>query len=357
MSLILKCFLLFLASIFSFFQAPALGMALKHNLKLGRGFVATSVVFEPNGSTFVVASSYDVGEEKMGRISFFSVKTGKLLATINGHNGGIYCLLFSPDGRYLISGGEDKKCIIWNPTTREKVGEFSGHTEAIYNLSVNLKDPEVITSSQKKTIIFWNLRDQKKIGTFQAHDEISSMAHSPDGKHLAVGDGGVIRILDTKQMKEVGHFYAHGEWVYDLVFIPNKKLLASVGGDDGLLKFWDTRHWDFEFEINHGRNKPIRLATTQEGNFLAVGFFGGDVAFHNISEPAMGIALPTKGILPTRMDYWVHNYPITVLSIRSDGKVLVAGSLERVKVLVDLPKFKNPRQKKEGAFKLRVSHY
>jgi WD40 repeat protein len=38
---------------------------------------------------------------------------------LDGHNGAIYCLDFSKDGNYLITGSTDKSVIIWDLKTNK----------------------------------------------------------------------------------------------------------------------------------------------------------------------------------------------------------------------------------------------
>ncbi|MBD2654959.1 WD40 repeat domain-containing protein [Synechocystis sp. FACHB-383] len=50
---------------------------------------------------------------KEGSIMLFDVNTGKLITTLQGHQGWVLSLAFSPDGDTLYSGAEDKIVKIW----------------------------------------------------------------------------------------------------------------------------------------------------------------------------------------------------------------------------------------------------
>ena len=42
------------------------------------------------------------------------LETGEVLATFDGHRGGVSALAFSPDGTRLASGGHDGMTLVWD---------------------------------------------------------------------------------------------------------------------------------------------------------------------------------------------------------------------------------------------------
>jgi WD40 repeat protein len=72
-----------------------------------------SVTFSPDGKTFAVArgklsSSSEKGE---GSITFWDTKTWKETRTLRGHDDIVRPIAFSPDGKTLTSGSEDKTIV------------------------------------------------------------------------------------------------------------------------------------------------------------------------------------------------------------------------------------------------------
>jgi WD40 repeat protein len=69
---------------------------------VGHGFVAAE--FSPDGKLLAIGQG---GETGTGQVHLIEVATGKLVRTIAGHQYGVCDLMFSPDGKYVLSCGRD----------------------------------------------------------------------------------------------------------------------------------------------------------------------------------------------------------------------------------------------------------
>ena len=57
------------------------------------------------------------------------------LKTNVGHTDVITSIDISKDGKYIISGSEDKSVILWDVQTAKELKTFSGHTNIIKSIS------------------------------------------------------------------------------------------------------------------------------------------------------------------------------------------------------------------------------
>jgi WD40 repeat protein len=129
----------------------------------------------------------------------------QLMLDTGGHMGAIYSLLWSRDGRNVISGGDDKVIRIWDLLSGKTVRAIRGATGA------------------------------------GNEGKIAAMALSQDERWLAVGgdiSGGVIRLHDFKSGTIRRLLTGHEHSVRGLAFSHDGRLLLS-GGADNIAMLWE----------------------------------------------------------------------------------------------------------------------
>ena len=58
-----------------------------------------------------------------------------------GYTSSVESVVYSPDGRHIVSGSEDSTIVVWDATTDKAVaGPFQGHTDCVCLLSILLME-------------------------------------------------------------------------------------------------------------------------------------------------------------------------------------------------------------------------
>jgi WD40 repeat protein len=167
-------------------------------------------------------------------------RSAKIFAP-TGHNR-IISLGVSPDGKYIISGGDMKNSLkLWELSTGKEIRTFIGHTEdRVGSVAFSPDGRYALSGSSDKTVKLWDISTGKEIRTFTGHTGgVLSVAFSPDGRYAASGSGDkTIKLWDVSSGKEVNTFFGHTDAVSTIVFSHDGRYLLS-GSFDKTLKLWD----------------------------------------------------------------------------------------------------------------------
>jgi WD40 repeat protein len=110
------------------------------------------VAFSPDGRRLVTG-----GEENTVKI--WDVQNGADLQTLRGHNGDVYTVAFSPDGRWIASAGEDSAVKVWDSRSGKLVRSFRGHTSVVTSVAFSPDGRRLVSGSRDHTVKVWDLTE------------------------------------------------------------------------------------------------------------------------------------------------------------------------------------------------------
>jgi WD40 repeat protein len=162
-------------------------------------------------------------------------------------------LTYSPDGRFLASGGhaDDGSVRLWDSRTGKPLGRpVRASRNVVGGLAFNAAGNLLASVGYGDIVSLWVVdrggSDSARLvparpNRLHGHSgAVTAAAFSPDSRLLATGDRqGVIRLWDAKTGRGVGEaLTAANALIYDLEFHPDSTLLASAD-DGGAVRFWD----------------------------------------------------------------------------------------------------------------------
>jgi WD40 repeat protein len=244
----------------------------------------TALSFEPGG---VLASGGRDGDRS---IRFWNWKLNKAIgAPIRAEKFRVEALAFRRDGEVLASIGDGRTVKLWSKAG-SKIAELpetegddslafgeagilacAGGWGKIRLWDIESKHPLTSAIQAHPKMVFWKNGDRS--------NSIPSLVYSPNGKELVSGAlDGTIRRWNGQNLKQIGvPIVTHSgdmEGISSLAFSPDGETLASAGGDDGKIQFWNAHSWQPNGVSLQLHQKHIKLAFAPDGTLASSGMDG-----------------------------------------------------------------------------------
>jgi len=244
-----------------------------------------AMALSPDGRWLAVGGWMKIPGVEGHQIRLYDFRSGELKALLKGHTSVIAGLAFSPDSKKLISGSGlgDLSAIIWDVERGTLLHRLEGHRDVIYAVGFTPDGSRAVTGSDDNTLRLWSVANGALIKEMTGHaDKASALAVSPKDGSIASGDNsGEIRLWDgnTGALKKV--FVNQGAYVGSLRFSPDGRLLLSTCGHGGCAskpqRIYEAASGKELTAYAKHDNIVLASAFSPDGSLVATGGFNGDI--------------------------------------------------------------------------------
>ncbi len=208
----------------------------------------------------------------------FSVAKKGMLYKVGRHQGAIESLAIDPNGRYLVTGGQDGKTFVWSLKTARLAFTLPPHADYVTTVAFSNNGQWLATGSYDKTVTLLNIATMRKPLKLRAHTSaIIKLMFLSKFRLLSVDKEGGIIIWDTRNGKNIKRMTKVNDDVTAITISHDSRFLF-VGTKLGYIALYDLETYELLTQKYLKSKESISALGFLADHFrLAVGTVDGNV--------------------------------------------------------------------------------
>ncbi len=195
--------------------------------------VMITALFHPDGETAVISTL-------SGEILVWDFAANAISHRFVGHMSPVWATALSPNGRFLLSGGDDDGLFLWDWASGELVQKFAGHEDTVTAVAFAPDGETAVSSGNEGLLMVWDTVTGAKLAQYPGHEGVRTrLALTQDGRYLiSSGWDGQIIIRELASGDEIHRWSAHPDaFIMDMALSPDEKSMVTAA-TDGRVHQW-----------------------------------------------------------------------------------------------------------------------
>lgn len=230
-----------------------------------------------------------LGSSNLGQLLVWEWQSEQYVMKQQGHSSAMTCIAYSPDGQYIVTGGEDAKIKLWNVSNGFCFVTFHEHSSAVTAVDFSQNKKFLVSASLDGTVRAYDIIRYRNFRTFTSPRPVqfASVALDHSGELVVAGGQDVFEIyvwsLKLGRLLEV--LNGHEGPVIALAFSPviTSSLLVS-GSWDKTIKIWNCLESSGEHETIEISADVTAVAFKPDGEEVAVAALNGNIQIFNVRD-------------------------------------------------------------------------
>ncbi|XP_059640032.1 actin-interacting protein 1-2 [Cornus florida] len=269
-------------------------------------------------------------------VNFYEGPPFKFKLSHRDHSNFVNCVRFSPDGSKFITVSSDKKGLLYDGKTGEKIGELSaedGHKGSIYAVSWSPDSKQVLTVSADKSAKVWDISEDgngKVKETLTCHgsggvDDMLVGCLWQNNYLVTVSLGGTISLYSASDHDKTPLLLSgHMKNVTSLTVLNSDQKVILSSSYDGIIVKW-IQGIGYSGKLERKVNSQIKCLAAVEEEIVTSGF-DNKIWRNSLHGDQCGDANPIDiGSQPKDLSLALRSSELALVSIDS-GVVLLRGT-------------------------------
>jgi WD40 repeat protein len=192
-----------------------------------------AALFSPNGR-YVITGSAD------GKARLWDAQTGRMIGQPMEHDAPVVSADFSADGSRIVTASEDGSARIWNGASAAPQGRALTHSAGLWSARFNKDGSRVVTASADNTARVWDVATGGALGEPMRHAShvVSAVFDTQGVRIVTASRDGTARIWDAATGRPLGEALQHASAVTGASFSPDGGRVVTAS-QDKTARLWD----------------------------------------------------------------------------------------------------------------------
>ncbi|XP_043928437.1 periodic tryptophan protein 2 homolog [Protopterus annectens] len=272
----------------------------------------------------------------LGQLLVWEWQSESYVLKQQGHFNNMASLAYSPDGQYIVTGGDDGKVKVWSTSSGFCFVTFTEHTSSVTAVTFTASGHVIVSASLDGTVRAFDLHRYRNFRAFTSPrpTQFSCLAVDSSGEIICAGSQDSFEIfawcMQTGRLLEV--LAGHEGPISGLYFNPTRCVLASASWD-ATVRLWEMLDsWKTKETLNLNSD-ALAVTFRPDGKQIAVATLNGQITFWDPDngvqtgsiEGRHDLQLGRKELDKITAKQSAKGKSFTTLCYSADGQSILAG--------------------------------